>query len=97
MKLHHVFRVSLLEPYKESAIPGRIQQPLPCIEVENHIEYEVEKILDSRRRWGQLEYFVHWLDYDINERTWEPAENLANVPQMVQEFNRQYPPKPRPH
>ena len=97
IKVHPVFHVSLLEPYKESAIPGRIQQPLPCIEVENHIEYEVEKILDSRRRWGQLEYFVHWHGYDINERTWESAENLANAPQMVQEFHRQYPQKPRPH
>jgi hypothetical protein len=97
MKVHPVFHISLLEPYKESAIPGRIQQPLPCIEVENHIEYEVERILDSRRRWGQLEYFVHWRGYDINERTWEPAKNLVNAPQKVQEFHRQYPQKPRSH
>ena len=69
MKIHPVFHVSLLEPYRESSFPGRVQQPPPSIEVENHEEYDVEKILDSRRRWGKLEYLVHWTGYDINERT----------------------------
>jgi hypothetical protein len=53
-----------------------VQCPPPSIEIENHEEYEVEKVLDSRQRWGKLEYLVHWCGYDINERTWEPAENL---------------------
>ena len=96
MKVHPVFHVSLLEPYKESNIPRRAQQPPPCVEIENHAEYEVEKVLDSRRRWGKLEYLIHWRGYDINERTWEPVENLANAPQKVQEFHQRYPRKPRP-
>lgn len=96
MKVHPVFHVSLLEPYRESSFPGRVQNPPPSIEIENHEEYEVEKVLDSRRRWGKLEYLVHWYGYDINERTWEPAENLANAPQKVQEFHQQYPDKPKP-
>ena len=49
-----------------------MQSPPPSIEIENHKKY-VDKILDSRRRWGKLEYFVHWSGYDINERTWESA------------------------
>jgi hypothetical protein len=96
MKVHPVFHVSLLEPYRESTFPGRLQQPPPSIEIENHEEYEVEKILDSRHKWGRLEYFVHWSGYDINERTWEPAENLANAPEKVQEFHQRYPRKPKP-
>ena len=67
MKVHPVFHVSLLEPYRESAFPGRVQDPPPSIKIENHEEYEVEKILDSRRNRGKLEYFVHWSGYDINE------------------------------
>jgi len=96
MKVHPVFHTSLLEPYRESSFPGRVQCPPPSIEIENHEEYEVEKVLDSRRKWGKLEYLVHWCGYDINERTWEPAENLANAPQKVQEFHRRYPQKPKP-
>jgi hypothetical protein len=96
MKVHPVFHVSLLEPYRESFFPGRVQSPPPSIEIKNHEEYEVEKVLDSRRRWGKLEYLVHWYGYDINERTWEPAENLTNAPQKVQEFHQRYPDKPKP-
>jgi hypothetical protein len=96
MKVHPVFHVSLLESYRESAFPGRVQGPPPSIEIENHEEYEVEKVLDSRRRRGNLEYFVHWSGYDINERTWEAAENLANAPEKVQEFHQRYPHKPKP-
>jgi hypothetical protein len=88
MKVHPVFHVSLLEPYRESTFPGRVQSPPPSVEIENHEEYEVDEILDSRRRWGKLEYLVHWSGYDINERSWEAAENLANAPEKVQEFHQ---------
>ncbi len=90
MKIHLIFHVSLLEAYKESTIPRRIQPSLPCIEIDNHVEYEVEKVLDSRRRRGKLEYFIHWHGYDINERTWEPMEILTNALQKVQEFHQHY-------
>jgi hypothetical protein len=83
MKLHPVFHDSLLEPYKESNILGRIQLPSPWIEIDNHDKYEVEEVLDSRQRHGRLESFVHWRGYDINERIWEPSTNLVNVPQKV--------------
>jgi len=45
MKVYLVFYVSLLEPYKESNIPGRreLPLPLPCIEIDTHEEYEVGK------------------------------------------------------
>ena len=52
MKVHPVFHVPFLEPYWESTFPGRVQCPPPSVEIENHEEYEVEKILDSRRKWG---------------------------------------------
>ena len=96
MKVHPVLHASLLEPYQESPFPGRVQSPPPSVEIENHEEYEVDKIPDSRRRWDKLEYFVHWSGYDINERTWESAENLANVPEKVQESHQRYLHKPRP-
>jgi hypothetical protein len=86
MKVHPVFHVSLLESYKESNIPCRTQPPPPCIEIDSHEEYEVEEVLDSRQRYGRLEYLVHWHGYDINEHTWKLSTNLTNAPQKVQEF-----------
>ena len=59
MKVYLVFHVSLLEPYRESALSGRVQSPPPSIEIENHKEYKVEKILDSGRNREKLEYLVH--------------------------------------
>lgn len=95
MKIHPVFHTSLLELYRESDIPGRIQAPPPSIEMDDHQEYEVEEVLDSRIRRGQLEYLVHWQGYPISERTWEPTSNLSNAPLKVQDFHRQHPNKPK--
>lgn len=95
MKVHPVFHVSLLETYSESTLLNRIQPPPPCIEFEDHVEYEVEQVLDSRWRRGKLEYLIHWRGYDVNERTWEPIENVTNAPKKVQDFHRRYPDKPK--
>ena len=79
MHLHPVFHVSLLEPYTTSSIPGRLTSPPPPVEVSNGTEYEVATILDSKIVCNKLYYFVDWLGYTPNDRTWEPAENLDNA------------------
>ena len=56
-----------------------MQYRLSSIIIKNHEEYEVEKVLDSRQWWSKLEYLVHWRGYDIDERTWEPIQNLINA------------------
>lgn len=71
MKIHPIFHVSLLKRYKELNILGQRQPPPPMIEINDHIEFEVEVILDSRIRHERLEYLVHWYEYDINNCIWE--------------------------
>lgn len=93
-RVHPVFHVSLLEPFQENDILGRIAPPPPPIEVDGDIEYEVEAILDSRNKRGQFRYLVEWKGYD--ENTWEPAENVRHAPDLVEEFHQRYPHKPRP-
>jgi hypothetical protein len=93
MKIHQVFHVSLLEPYKESTIPRRLPAPPPPIEINREEEFEVSKIIDSRINRRRLKYLVHWQGYDISEQTWEPIANLANAPKMINKFHRQYPTK----
>jgi hypothetical protein len=47
-RVHHVFHVLLLEPYRKGS---RVQPPPPPVEMEGALEYEVESILEHRF-WG---------------------------------------------
>lgn len=94
MKIHNVFHVSLLEPYKPDTIPGRRQPPPPPTEVDNEQEYLVEHILDSRVRRNRLEYLVSWEGYTAEHNSWEPANYLSNAPAKVNEFHQQNPDRP---
>jgi hypothetical protein len=87
MKIHHVFHVSLLESYHTSTIPRRIHDPPPPIEVDSEHEYEVRDIFNSRIFNRQLQYFVHWHGYDVNERTRELIKNLSNAMDKVHGFH----------
>ena len=94
IKIHLVFHISLLEPYKESSIPSKFQIPPFLVEIEEQEEFEVLKILDSRIIRRKLEYLIQWQKYDTTERPKEPVANFCNVLEMIQEFHRRYPEKP---
>lgn len=96
MKVHPVFHVDLLERFHPDPIPGRSPKPLPPVVVDGEEEFIVESVLDSRLFKGQLQYFVHWKNYPVSERTWEPAQNLTNAADLVKEFHDHHPRKPRP-
>ena len=42
--------------------------------------------MKKRIKKGKIEYFVRWKYY--NDTTWEPEENLQNVLQMIEEFEK---------
>lgn len=83
-RLHDVFHVSLLEPYRSD---GRVQPPPPPVELEDALEYEVESILQHRdRKRGQgvvRQYLVKWLGYGQEHNTWEPERNLTNCDEAL--------------
>jgi transposase InsO family protein len=95
MKVHPVFHVSLLDPYKSSTIPDRTQDPPPPVVVDDELEWEVEEILDSKFRRRQLFYKVRWINYPPSDDSWQPASDLANSQDLVDEFHSRYPNKPR--
>ncbi|KAF2968335.1 hypothetical protein GQX73_g5248 [Xylaria multiplex] len=49
-------------------------------------EYEVELILDTRKKSGTTEYLVKWKGYHVSQNSWEPAANLTHCAQKLQEF-----------
>merc|ERR1719347_1993389 len=53
-------------------------------------EYEVELIVDKRDMMGRVEYLVKWKGWeDINDRTWEPLDNLDGSLNLVEDFEKQ--------
>jgi hypothetical protein len=98
MRIHPVFHVSLLEPYRENTIEGRIQPPPPPPdEINGELEYEVKEILDSKVVCGNLQYYIDWEGYTPEERTWESAESVEHAADVVADFHRRYPNRPAPH
>jgi transposase InsO family protein len=96
MHIHPTFHVSLLEPYHKSTIPNRRVPPPPPVLIDDHQEYEVEGVLDSRFYHRRLQYLVSWKGLGPADNTWEPAAHLRNAPDAVTDFHRQYPNKPKP-
>ena len=47
-KIHPVFQVSLLEPYRTSIRPARKQPPKEPEEIDGDLEWQVEKIVKSQ-------------------------------------------------
>jgi hypothetical protein len=94
--IHPVFHVSLLEPAKD-LFPGKTHPPPEPVNVQDHLEWEVSRILDSRLRKGKLQYLVEWTGFQSDEdrTSWEPAQHLWNSPDLVQDFHTTYPQKPR--
>ena len=90
-----MFHVSLLEKVAEEFYLQRRPDPPPPIEIEGELEYEVSQILDSRQRWGQVQYLVRWEGYGSEDDTWEPVEMLEGSQELLEEFHAKYPRKPQ--
>jgi hypothetical protein len=97
MKVHNVFHVSLLDRYAEPVPGQQPSEPQPAISAEDsdEEEWEVERILDSRKRYRKLSYLVQWAGYNYVRTSWEPAENLKNAAELLEEFHRENPAKPK--
>jgi hypothetical protein len=94
MKIHPVFHVSLLSLEANDRLPGQQQLPPPPVEIEGEEDWEVEDILDSRKRRGRFEYLVRYTGYD--EASWQPLSDLEHSPNIVKRFHKRYPEKPKP-
>jgi len=100
-KIHPVFHVSLLEPYRISVRDEREQPPREPEDIDGDLEWEVEKIIKSEiiaytrkvrgrnKRMRELRYFVKWKGCSEDENTWEPPESLENAKELVEEFHRE--------
>lgn len=95
--IHPVFNEVVLSPYTAPVYTSQRKPPPPLPEIiDGEVEYNVEKILDSKVERGVLKYLVHWEGYPRSEETWEPASQLTHAQEAVKDFHKQYPSAPRP-
>ncbi|QRV82130.1 Retrotransposable element Tf2 protein [Ceratobasidium sp. AG-Ba] len=91
LRVHPVFHTSLISLKKEDPFNRDPPQPPAEVTPEGEEEYEVEKILDSRKRRNQVQYLVHWKGYGPESNTWEPMEHLNTAMGAVRKFHRENP------
>ena len=96
VKIHPVFHVSLLSPTSSDPLPGQISGPPPPLETESdNPEYEIERIVGSHWKDGELNYIVRWKGYGPEDDWSIPASQTNNFEEMVKEFHEFNPDEPK--
>ena len=92
----------MLEPAHSNIIPEWTQSPLPPVEIDGELEYEISEILDSKidkhQKHCNIVYLVRWTGYKgtDEETSWILANELGHASEIITDFHRAYPDKPSP-
>jgi len=92
-KLNSVFHLSLLKPAylndsKQFPLRKSKEPPKPEIQPDRTPEFEIERIVDKRKRYNKIQYRVRWKGYGIADDTWEYADGLCNAQNAIREYER---------
>ena len=91
-RIHDVFHIDLLTPYRETELHGsNYFRPAPEL-VDNEEEYEVEKVLDSRQfgRRRKKQYLIKWKGYPDSDNEWVDRQDV-HAPEAIREFENRNP------
>jgi hypothetical protein len=82
-KVHPVFHVSLLTPFKDG---GRQQPSPPPVVLEDGVEeFEVEAVTGHRYSGKRLQYLIKFKGYGHEQNEWLPKSHLS-CDELVQEY-----------
>ena len=87
MKIHNVFHIDLLIPYKETEAYGETYMQPPPELIDGQEEYEVEEIINSRHtgRNRKLQYLVRWKGYPSSDNSWVDEKDM-HTPELIQDY-----------
>ena len=89
-RIHDVFHTRLLQPYKENEVYGKnFTEPPPNL-VKDEEVYEVETILNHRKRGRGYQYFVKWRGYPISDASWEPEHSFSDDGDTLAQYKLQH-------
>jgi hypothetical protein len=88
--IHDVFHTDLLTPYRETPTHGANYQRPPPDLVDGVEEYEVERVLDSRRygRGCKLQYLIAWKGYPDSDNQWVNWDDAKGAEEAIREFKQ---------
>ena len=93
MKIHSVFNVQSLKPYKEKDYYGRptYDHSKPIV-INDYSKYEVESIKNCMRgSKGKYHYLVHWKEYESAYNIWESLRSkLKEAKNAIKEFYNKF-------
>jgi len=89
VKIHPVVNVSRVQRYVEQ-VKGQRKEQLAPVTIEGEEKWEVEQILNKRKVRGKDKYLVRWKGFTAESDTWEGRENLENVKEAIEEFEKEY-------
>ena len=91
-KIHDVFHVDLLTPYRETEFHGpNYSRPPPDL-IEGEEQYKVEQVLDEciYGCWKKKQYLVKWKGYPDSDNQWLDAKDMDNAKELIAEFHNSH-------
>ncbi|GBG68149.1 hypothetical protein CBR_g2700 [Chara braunii] len=91
-RVHDVYHVSLLRPYRRQSerFAGRPYERPPPLMVDGHEKFLVSDIIVHRvtdDNPPHVKYLVRWKGYPDEEATWEPLEHLQHARMLVRAYD----------
>jgi len=93
--VHPIVSVTNICPHLPDEIAECTADPHPGPEIiDGEEEYEVERILNSKYRYGKLWYFIKFSGWPNSENELLPQKSLEHSTELIVEFHESHPSAP---